>query len=298
MKKLTFLLPLLYFICSCSSKEKALSTVTDQKTATLVATGFKFTEGPAVNKDGLVYFTDQPNDKIHIWKENKGVSLYKEGTRRSNGMFFNKMGTLISCADEFNQLISFNENKNITVLHENYHGKHLNAPNDLWIAPNENIYFTDPYYHRKWWGKNHKEIQDTRGVYLLTPTHKIKRVLDDFKKPNGIIGTPDGKILYVADIGDRKIWKYEIKLDGSLKNKEFFAPHGSDGMTIDQKGNVYLTFDKVWIYNPEGKLIKEIAVPERPSNVCFGGKNRDILFITARTSIYTVKMNVKGADFL
>jgi gluconolactonase len=98
----------------------------------------------------------------------------------------------------------------------------------------------------------------------------------------------------VADINDRKIWKYDIKADGTLANKTFFAPKGSDGMTIDERGNVYLTSGKVWVYSPEDELIQEIELPENPSNVCFGGKDRRTLFITARTSVYALKMNVKG----
>lgn len=262
----------------------------------LVATGFSFTEGPAVAKNGRVYFTDQPNDKIHIWDEKQGISLYLEGTGRSNGLYFNDKGQLFACADEKNQLVYFDENKKINVVFQDFEGKHLNAPNDLWIAPNETIYFTDPYYHRSWWTENHKEIQDVPGVYFLNTRSEIKRVISNFVKPNGLIGTPDGKILYVADIGDDKTWKYDIMEDGTLTNKTFFAPHGSDGMTIDTKGNIYLTSGKVWVYNPEGVLVKEIEVPEKPSNICFGGKKRNILFITARKSIYTLKMKVKGVN--
>jgi gluconolactonase len=262
----------------------------------MAATGFIFTEGPAVAPNGSVYFTDQPNDRIHIWNEKSVISLYLEGTGRSNGMYFNANGQLVTCADEKNQLAYFDENKKLITIHENYDGKHLNAPNDLWITPNGGIYFTDPYYHRKWWTEDHKEIQDTRGVYYLSTNKKITRVIDDFETPNGLIGTPDGKILYVADIQADKTWKYTIQPDGSLSNKTFFAPHGSDGMTIDNKGNVYLTSGKVWVYNPAGDLIKEIEFPEKPANICFGGKKRNILFVTARKSIYTLKMRVKGVD--
>ena len=262
----------------------------------MVKTGFGFTEGPAVASDGKVYFTDQPNDRIHIWDEKSGISLYLEGTGRSNGMYFNDKGQLVTCADEKNQLAYFDENKKLIVIHENYNGKHLNAPNDLWISPNGGIYFTDPYYHRTWWAEDHKEIQDTQGVYYLNTNGDITRVGHDFERPNGIIGTPDGKTLYVADIKAEKIWKHNINADGNLSNKTFFAPHGSDGMTIDSKGNVYLTYGKVWVYNPAGELIKEIEIPEKPANICFGGKKRNILFITARTSVYTLKMKVKGVD--
>ena len=110
------------------------------------------------------------------------------------------------------------------------------------------------------------------------------------------MGTPDGKILYVADIKAEKIWKYDIQQDGSLANKTLFASHGSDGMTLDNRGNVYLTSGKIWVYSSKGELIREIETPEKPSNVCFGGKKRNILFITARKSVYTLKMKVKGVD--
>ncbi|MDO5524157.1 MAG: SMP-30/gluconolactonase/LRE family protein [Bacteroidia bacterium] len=258
------------------------------------ATGYSFTEGPAVAAGGQVYFTDQPNDRIYVWNEKKGTSLWLEGTGRANGMYFDADGRLVACADLYNRLVLFDEDKKMRVVYEDFDGKHLNGPNDLWIAPNGGIYFTDPYYHRDYWQDGHTELQDARGVYYLNPEGKVSRVIDDYKQPNGLIGTSDGKILYVADINDRKIWKYDIQPDGSLANKTYFAPHGSDGMSIDNQGNVYLTMGKVWVYSPQGELIQEIEVPESPSNVCFGGKKRDTLFITARTSVYTLKMNVKG----
>ncbi|SCD21987.1 Sugar lactone lactonase YvrE [Proteiniphilum saccharofermentans] len=257
-------------------------------------TGYAFTEGPAVSPDGRIFFTDQPNDRIYVWDEIRGIELWSEDTGRSNGMYFNADGQLVACADLFNQLVYFDRDKKRQLLFENYEGKHLNGPNDLWIAPNGDIYFTDPYYHRNYWEEGHTEVQDRRGVYHLSRDGAISRVIDDYKQPNGIIGTPDGKTLYVADINDGKIWKYEIRPDGSLSGKTFFAPKGSDGMTIDERGNIYLTMGKVWVYSPDGELRQEIEVPESPSNVCFGGKDRDILFITARSSVYTLKMNVRG----
>ncbi|BAX81676.1 SMP-30/gluconolactonase/LRE family protein [Labilibaculum antarcticum] len=293
--KIIIVLPCILLFSFSKSNNQDNIIVKNEKVE-LAGTGFKFTEGPAVNSKGQVYFTDQPNDRIHIWDQKKGISLYLEGTKRSNGMYFNAKKQLVACADENNQLVYFDEDKKPHVIIENFEGKHLNAPNDLWIEPSGGIYFTDPYYHRKWWDKNHKEIQDTPGVYYLNSNEKLTRVINDFKKPNGIIGTPDGKVLYVADIKDKKIWRFKIESGGNLSDKTFFAPHGSDGMTIDSRGNVYLTSGKIWVYNPEGKLIKEIETPENPSNVCFGGKKRNILFITARTSVYTLKMKVKGVD--
>lgn len=300
MAKLNFIILIVssLLLNDFSKFEKKESIIAPNATIELIKSDYKFTftEGPTADKKGRVYFTDQPNDRIYIWDENNGISLYLEGTGRSNGMYFNAKGQLVVCADENNQLAYFDENKKFHVIHEGFNGKHLNAPNDLWIAPNQGIYFTDPYYSRNWWPKDHKELQDTRGVYYLSPKNQIIRVIDDYETPNGIIGTPDGKTLYVADIQARKTWRYTIQPDGTLTNKSFFAPHGSDGMTIDNKGNVYLTENKVWVYNPEGKLIKEIEVPEKPANICFGGKKRNILFITARTSVYKLKMKVKGVN--
>ncbi len=285
----------LLFISATDGKQKE-SIIAKNAKLQKEATGFSFTEGPAVDKNGRIFFTDQPNDKIFIWEEKKEVSSYLEGTGRSNGLFFNTENQLVACADEFNQLVYFDKNKEKNVIQEGFEGKHLNAPNDLWISPNEGIYFSDPYYPRTWWSKNHQMEQEVQGVFYVSPDGNMIRVIADFERPNGLIGTPDGKTLYVADIKAEKIWKYNIETDGTLTNKTFFAPHGSDGMTIDHQGNVYLTSEKVWVYNPDGELIEEIEVPEKPSNVCFGGKKRNTLFITARTSIYTIKMKVKGVN--
>ncbi len=272
------------------------SIIAENATVKKAGTGYAFTEGPAVDAEGRVFFTDQPNDRIHVWDEGKGISLWLEGSGRSNGMYFDNDGQLLACADEHNRIVGFNDRKEMRTLFENYDGKHLNGPNDLWVSPTGNIYFTDPYYHRDYWEEGHAEAQDARGVYLLSRDGRISRVSEEYKQPNGLIGTPDGKTLYVADINDRKIWKYTIQPDGTLSDRTFFAPEGSDGMTIDQQGNIYLTMGKVWVYSPQGELIAEIEVPEHPSNVCFGGKERDILFITARTSVYTLKMNTKGVN--
>lgn len=258
--------------------------------------GYKFTEGPSVAPDGRVFFTDQPNDKIDVWNENGTITTFMQPCDRSNGTYFNKQGELVACADLHNRLVVITMDKQLRTIAENYNGQPLNAPNDLWIAPNGGIYFTDPYYHRDYWETGRKEVQDKRGVYYLCPEGKVIRVIDDYKQPNGLIGTPDGKTLYVSDINDGKIWKYAVQPDGNLANKTFFAPEGSDGMTIDNRGNVYLTNKFVSVFDKTGKKIAQIEVPEQPSNVCFGGKKRDILFITARTSVFTLKMKVKGVN--
>jgi gluconolactonase len=263
---------------------------------TKAAGGYAFTEGPAVAPDGRVFFTDQPNDKIDVWSENGTITTFLHPCERSNGMYFNKKGELVACADLHNRLVVFSMDGKQRTIAENYNGQPLNAPNDLWIAPNGGIYFSDPYYARDYWEPGRKEVQDKRSVYYLNPEGKVIRVIDDYKQPNGLIGTPDGKTLYVSDINDSKIWKYTINTNGTLSGKTLFAPEGSDGMTIDDQGNVYLSNKYVSIFDKTGKKIASIEVPEMPSNLCFGGKKRNILFITARTSVYTLNMKVKGVN--
>lgn len=280
----------------CQKNQKKVQLIATDAKVTKAGGGYKFTEGPSVAPDGRVFFTDQPNDKIDIWHEDGTITTFMQPSDRSNGTYFNKKGELVACADLHNRLVAIDMNKQMRTIAEKYNGQPLNAPNDLWIDPKGGIYFSDPYYHRGYWETGRKEFQDKRGVYYLNPEGKVIRVIDDYKQPNGLIGTPDGKTLYVSDINDGKIWKYTINTDGTLSNKTFFAPEGSDGMTIDNKGNVYLTNKVVSVFNPEGKSIARIEVPEQPSNVCFGGKKRNILFITARTSVYTLKMKVKGVQ--
>jgi gluconolactonase len=261
--------------------------------------GYAFTEGPAVDKDGNVFFTDQPNDRIVKWDAaTKEFSDWLKPAGRANGTYFDKAGNLLACADEENQLWSIAPDKKITKLVFNYQDKLLNGPNDLWIRPDGGLYFTDPLYKRNYWKRDPAMQQDGQHVYFLTPNQKIvRRVATDLKQPNGIIGTPDGKTLYVADIGARKTYSYEIQSSGSLTNKQLFCNLGSDGMTIDNEGNIYLTGKGVTVFDKTGQQIEQIPVPEPwTGNVIFGGKDRDLLFITASKGVYGIKMRVKGVN--
>jgi gluconolactonase len=263
-----------------------------------VGEGYTFTEGPAVHRNGDIYFTDQPNDKIFKWSATRDeVTLFKEGGKRSNGMYFDRKDILISCADEENQLIAIDDKGEMKVLIENYKGKKLNGPNDVWIAPNGGMYLTDPLYKRPWWtGRSQEMEQDGEHLYYLAPD-KIQffRVDEKLVKPNGLVGTPDGKKLYVADIGDKKTYVYDIEEDGYLKNRRVFCEMGSDGMTIDNKGNVYITGKGVTVFNPKGEQIAHIPMKEGwTSNVVFGGTERKTLFITAMDKVYTLEMKVRG----
>jgi gluconolactonase len=260
----------------------------------LLAGDFAFTEGPASDSQGNVYFTDQPNDRILKWSVEGELTTWMHPAGRANGLTFDKDGNLWACADEKNELWKISTDKKVTVVLKDYERKLLNGPNDIWIHPNGTVFFTDPYYKRPYWKRGPKELEEC--VYRVDADGKqLKRIIADLKQPNGIIGTPDGKLLYVADIGASKTYRYEIQPDGSVAGKNLFCELGSDGMTIDNQGNIYLTGKGVSVFNPEGKKIEQIDVPEGwTANVCFGGKDRSTLFITASKGFYGIQTLVKG----
>ncbi len=262
----------------------------------LLSGGFEFTEGCASDAAGNVYFSDQPNNRIHIWSVDGKLSTFMESAGRANGMSFNKDGDLLICADEKNELWHIDRSGGKpTVIVKSYEGKLLNGPNDVWIAPSGGIYFTDPFFPRNYWKRSKISEQDAQGVYYLQQNFKIMtRAVDDLKMPNGIIGAPDGKHLYIADMGAQKTYRYDMLPNGALTNKKLFCEMGSDGMTIDNEGNVYLTGMGVTVFNPEGKQIEKIQVSGWVGNVCFGGADRQTLFIAASRNLYSLRMRVKG----
>jgi gluconolactonase len=305
-----------------------------------LAGDFVFTEGPASDREGNVFFTDQPNDRILKWSVEGKLSTWMQPCGRANGLSFDQEGFLWACADEKNELWRIDRDGKAIVIVKDYRGKLLNGPNDVWVRPNRlaalrasssglpdgtprarldggraagpgaasarrpaemqeipgGLYFTDPYYKRPYWKRGPKEMEEC--VYYLAPDQRtLTRVIEDLKQPNGIIGTPDGRLLYVADIGAGKTYRYGIRADGSLKEKTLFCEMGSDGMTIDSEGNIYLTGKGVTVFDAAGKKVEQIDVPEPwTANVCFGGKDRQTLFITASKGLYGLRMAVRGVD--
>lgn len=262
----------------------------------LVSKQFSFTEGPAVDKKGNVFFTDQPNNKIWKYDTDGKLTMFLDNAGRSNGMYFDKKGNLLACADEHNQLWSIDPKGRVTVLLKDFNGKNFNGPNDLWIHPAGGIYFTDPYYQRNYWTRKQPDLDGQKVYFLGKNATAAVPVIDTLKQPNGIIGSPDGKHLFVADLRGRKTYKYNINADGSLSEAQLFTTLGSDGMTIDERGNIYLTGNGVTVFNPQGQKIKHIPIPEKwTANVTFGGKKRDKLFITASEALYVLDMKIRGA---
>ena len=261
-----------------------------------LAGDMKFTEGPVADGKGRVYYSDIPNNRIMVWdgKENK---VWLENSGGANGLKIDKDGNLVVCEGGNRRMtrISVADQK-VTVLADAFEGKKLNSPNDVAIDAKGGIYFTDPRY-----GKRDGMELDKEGVYYIAPGGgKVTRVVDDFTRPNGLHIDKDK--IYIADAGAGKTFVYGMNPDGTLKDKKEFCAKGSDGMKVDEKGNVYLTTGgKVEIFAPDGKSIGNIPMPEvevggkkvreGPANLAFDGKT---LYITARTGFYSVEMKLAG----
>ena len=267
--------------------------VASQKTALLSIDGqYKFTEGPAADAQGNVYFSDIPAGVIYKWTPDGNVTIFLDGLDNPNGLAFTSEGLLIACESGTGRLISIDSQAHITVLANKYNQTRFNEPNDLWIDPQGGIYFTDPAYQSP-------VVQDGEHVYYLTPDQAhVIRVINDMIRPNGIVGTPDGKTLYVTDQGAGQTFVYMINADGSLSNQQLFASVGSDGMTLDTQGNLYCTTpDQVQVFDAAGNHLRNIPTRENPTNVTFGGTDHRTLFITARTAAYTLRMWVDDPSF-
>lgn len=274
----------------------------------LIADTFQFTEGPASDKVGNIYFSDIQTSRIYIWYVDNELKVFKDPSERANGLRFDTDGNLLACEGASRSVTSTASDGKVTVLAYQYKGKKLNSPNDLWIGPKGGIYFTDPRYSGARWiwvekgdsfdqvaDSMFKEEQEVRALYYLPPEgNPLRRVAEGFINPNGVVGTLDGKRLYVSDTEKKEIYAFDILDDGSLSNRKVFVPEYSDGMTLDELNNLYITNGGIDIYSPKGELITTIDLPCKSSNVCFGGKDKHTLYITARQCLFAIQMKVTG----
>ena len=274
------------------------SVVVPGATVEKLAGGFAFTEGPTCDPAGNVLFTDQPNDRIMKWSTDGQLSTFLQPAGRSNGMYFDPRGNLIACADERTALWSIAPDGTVSVLLDAYADRPLNGPNDVWVRPDGALYFTDAFYPRPWWDHDTRP-QDGEHVYFLSADRtRLIRVITDMIRPNGIIGTADGRTLFVSDIQAKLTFRYDIAPDGRLSGRTLAVEEGSDGITLDSEGNLYLTGDGVLVFDDGGRQIEHIRIPDEKwtANVAFGGTDHQTLFITASTGLYRIRMRVRGAN--
>ena len=276
-----------------------------------VAGDCKFTEGPAADAEGNVYFTDSPSNRIMVLRANGKVEVWNNKSKDANGMRMDARGRLIACCGEdgARAVHRYEKDGAITVLADRHDGKRLTAPNDLCIDRQGRIWFTDPCYGRK-----PKDGQEKFAVYRIDAdkgepiANKVTRVIDDVAMPNGIAISPDEKTLYIADNapgskGPHTLVAYDIAADGACKRRavlhDFGTRRGIDGMVVDTQGNIYATAESgdktgVYIFSPAGKQLGFIKTPETATNCVFGDKDSKTLYITAGRSLYKIRMNAVG----
>lgn len=268
-----------------------------------LATGFKFTEGPAYAPDGTLLFSDIPAQRIYRMHPDGKLEIFREPSGGANGNAFDPQGRLLTCEGFGNKRVTRTDLKigKVEVLASEYEGKPLNQPNDIIVTKDGRVYFTDPVF-----GDPKFKTQPVEGIYLIRPDRTLVRIVTDEKsqpKPNGLALSPDGKRLYTTDSQRNVVRVYEVKPDGTLGEGRDFAKMegkdgGGDGMRVDAEGNIWSTGPGgVWIFTPDGKLLGVLHLPEVPANLCFGGEDGKLLFLTARTSVYLLRVNISGARY-
>jgi gluconolactonase len=263
-----------------------------------IAGEFKFTEGPAANRDGIVLFTDVPNSKVFRVEAGGKSSLFREKSNSTNGQMFNAAGEIVCCQKGRVAVVSA-DGKSDRVLVDQYEGKPLNAPNDLVVDRAGGVYFTDPSF-----APPATSQQGVSGVYYVAPDGKTTRLIDDVVTPNGVNLSPDEKTLYVIPTLREEMMAYPITAPGKLGAGRVFCKvaqpagrkgGGGDGCAVDSRGNLYIaTGLGVQVFDPQGKALGVISLPKPPSNCKFGGPDFKTLYVTARTSVYAVPMEVAG----
>jgi gluconolactonase len=280
-----------------------------------IATGFRWAEGPVYFRDGgYLLWSDIPNNRMMRWLEEDGhVSVFRAPSHYSNGNTRDREGRLVTCEHDTRRVTRTEHDGRITVLIDNYRGKKLNAPNDVVVASDGAIWFTDPGYGIDGEYEGHfAEREVPACVYRLDPgSGEAVPVADDFVRPNGLAFSPDERLLYVVDSGithggPAHIRVFDVSGGKLAKGRVFaegFAPGFTDGMRTDVRGNVWCSMgwadpaeDGVRCYAPDGELIGKLHLPESCANVCFGGRKRNRLFMAASTSIYALYLDVQGAQ--
>ncbi len=276
---------------STMNAEQGLANIVAAGAPEKVASGLQFTEGPVWHPQGFLIFSDIPANRIVKWTATDKTETFRQPSGNSNGLTFDRQGRLIA-SEHGNRRVSRTEpDGKIVTLADKYEGKKLNSPNDVVVKSDGSIYFTDPPYGIQ---ASEKELP-FNGVFCISPDGKLTLLASDFERPNGLAFSPDEKKLYVADTARGHVRVFEVQPNGTLKGgEEFVKTPGPDGMKVDAKGNLYVTSTGVAVFDAKGKKLGDISLPERPANCCFGDPDNKTLFVTARTSLYKVRLKVAG----
>jgi sugar lactone lactonase YvrE len=263
-----------------------------------VAGDFGFTEGPVWHADGYLLFTDIPRNRIMKWHPTEGVSVFREPSQQANGLIFDRQGRLVAAEHAARRVSRTEADGRIVTLVDRYDGKRLNSPNDVVEARDGALYFTDPPYGLPQQQEG-KELE-VNGVYRFVPGGGTLTLLaDDFERPNGLAFSPDGRTLYIADTTRQHVRAFDVQTDGTLASGRVFgtmtpwpgAQGGPDGMKVDAQGRVFVTgAGGVWVFDATGAVLGVIETPEVPANCAFGDADGRTLYITARTSLYRVRL--------
>jgi gluconolactonase len=259
-----------------------------------VAHGFRFTEGPVWSRDGYLLFSDIPGGRIMKQTPDGDTGVYREASNGAAGNAIDAQGRLYTCETHARRVTRTDKKGRIEVLADKWDGKRLNAPNDIVVSKSGHVYFTDPAFGNQ---ADTREL-DFYGVYHITPKGQLSVIARPAGRPNGITLSPNGRILYVANSDERNIRAYDVDRDGAVSNERVAVSNIDgipDGIRTDQKGNLYVAAKGIAVYSPEGKLLSTIPVAETPSNCAFGDPDLQTLYITARTSVYRVRLDVKGS---
>jgi gluconolactonase len=266
----------------------------DERQIDRVAGGFRFTEGPAWSREGFLLFSDVPNDQILKYVPGEKPTVYRENSNGANGNAFDAQGRFYSCESRTRRVMRMDKKGNIQVLADKWEGKRLNAPNDIVIRKDGHVYFTDPAFGNQ---ADTREL-DFFGVYHITPKGELGLIAKPAGRPNGIAFAPGGHMLYVANSDEHNVRAYDVDHNGEVSGERVLISGVSgvpDGIRVDEKGNIYVAANGVAIYDARGKLTETIEFSETPANCAFGDSDLQTLYVTARTSLYRVRRNVKGA---
>jgi len=258
------------------------------------AAGFQFTEGPVWSREGYLLFSDVPNDRIFKFVPGEGHQVARENSNGANGNTFDAKGRLYTCESRSRRVIRTDKSGKVEVLAQSYQGKRLNAPNDIVVRRDGQVYFTDPAFGRQ---ADTREL-DFYGVYRIGLKGELELIAKPDGRPNGIALSPDGGILYVANSDEHNLRAYDLDAEGRASGERVLVAGIDgvpDGIRVDEKGNIYVTANGIHVYSAAGKKLATLSIPETPANCAFGDEDWQTLYVTARTSLYRIRLDVKGA---